>query len=565
MQTNLELKLQELYGGYEKLDNGSYYIKLENGSELFIPSSISQNQSMIAYAPGSGGSGNSARNIRNIYNSDNPPSCVTVIAPTSPDYNNILNIGTDAINNLGGQVNNIVYASFSASGLTGLKKSEEYLKQNPNVSMSIISCDGCATYTALKDEYPTIKETETPFIILSGGLKYKSYYQKMYDSGYNAYFLKVTNSQKYEHSQLNKDMIDYLLRYAVGEQDEIPENENGYILYKGNFENGVDIENIRCASAGNLAGYDKNKYKSILKLNALSFTGLDNYKDNDKIGNGYVKADFNYLSTTLNQIRSTISKANIATKTPSLPISGANGLLSAITTCIDKYSTMTVSLYSKLAQETQATQSYGQSIINLDIQQKGQLENINDGVVVNTNDNAGSLSENTNTNTNTSTNTNTRTETTTTTNIVTETNTNTKTNTNTSTNTNTNTNNSNSSNPNTNINTGASVGAGVSAGVSSGTNTTNPIINGNHMTWKYADGHNLTLTLENGTVTGMKFTYNYSSYDELNKNINNILVGQIDKQYFDKMTIIDKTVEVTIKPNYFKELPLTKIKEMFFK
>ena len=128
--------------------------------------------------------------------------------------------------------------------------------------MSIISCDGCATYTALKDEYPTIKETETPFIILSGGLKYKSYYQKMYDSGYNAYFLKVTNSQKYEHSQLNKDMIDYLLRYAVGEQDEIPENENGYILYKGNFENGVDIENIRCASAGNLAGYDKNKYKS---------------------------------------------------------------------------------------------------------------------------------------------------------------------------------------------------------------------------------------------------------------------------------------------------------------
>ena len=60
MQTSMETKLQELYGGYEKLDNGNYYIKLENGSELFIPSSISQNQSMIAYAPGSGGSSNSA-------------------------------------------------------------------------------------------------------------------------------------------------------------------------------------------------------------------------------------------------------------------------------------------------------------------------------------------------------------------------------------------------------------------------------------------------------------------------------------------------------------------------
>ena len=143
MQTNMEMKLQEMYGGYEKLENGSYYVKLENGSELFIPSTISQNQSMIAYAPGSGGSFNDAKNLRNIYNSDNPPSCVTVIAPTSHDNNNILDIGTNAINNLGGQVDNVVYASFSAGGLTGLKKGEEYLKQNPNVSMSIISCDGC--------------------------------------------------------------------------------------------------------------------------------------------------------------------------------------------------------------------------------------------------------------------------------------------------------------------------------------------------------------------------------------------------------------------------------------
>ena len=73
------------------------------------------------------------------------------------------------------------------------------------------------------------------------------------------------------------------------------------------------------------------------------------------------------------------------------------------------------------------------------------------------------------------------------------------------------------------------------------------------------------LSIKNGTVTGMKFTYNYSSYDELNKNINNILAGQIDRQYFDKMTIIDKSVEVTIKQDYFKELSLDKIKELFFK
>ena len=84
------------------------------------------------------------------------------------------------------------------------------------------------------------------------------------------------------------------------------------------------------------------------------------------------------------------------------------------------------------------------------------------------------------------------------------------------------------------------------------------------MTWHYSDGHNLTLTVENGVVKAMKFTYNYNSVEELNKNINNILAGEIDKQYFDKMTIIDKTVEVTIKPDFFNALSLEKIKDLFF-
>ena len=34
MQTNIEAKLQELYGGYEKLENGNYRIKLNDFNEL---------------------------------------------------------------------------------------------------------------------------------------------------------------------------------------------------------------------------------------------------------------------------------------------------------------------------------------------------------------------------------------------------------------------------------------------------------------------------------------------------------------------------------------------------
>ena len=85
------------------------------------------------------------------------------------------------------------------------------------------------------------------------------------------------------------------------------------------------------------------------------------------------------------------------------------------------------------------------------------------------------------------------------------------------------------------------------------------------MTWNYKDGHKLTLTLENGKITSMKFSYTYNSVDELNKNINNFLSGKIDKQYFDKMIITDRTVEVTIKQSYFNNLSMSQIQELYFK
>ena len=566
---NMEAKLQELYGDQViKLDNGTYYVLMENGHELFIPETISQNQSMIAYAPGSGGSRNDAIPFRNMCKGENPPNCVVAIAPGCTDNGNVLNVGTDAINNLGGSVGNVVYASFSASGIKGLEKGEEYLKANPDVSMSIISCDGCGTYSGLKD-YPTIKETETPFVIIAGSKRYLDSHNKLTEAGYNNYYLKVNNGNKVGHTQLNKDMINYILLYALGELDEIPENDIQYELYKETFGQLVDFENMQC-EGGTIAGYDKNKFKSVLKLKNLGFTGLENYKATDQIGNGYVKADFEFISASLNQIRKTISKANIATKTPSLPIQGAGGLASAISNCIDKYSAMTVNLYTKLAQETEATASYAQSIINTDLEQKNNAGNLNDAITLGTTGATGALLNNTGSTTTTpstqtpqytgstgatttpSTSTSTTTGNTGTTTPSTSTGS---------------TGNSNSSTTPSPGSTGTSNSSGSTTPTQTPNTTpttTNPVINGNDMTWNYENGHNLTLTVENGVVKAMKFTYNYNSVDELNKNINNILAGQIDKQYIDTMTIVDKIVEVTIKPDFFNALSLDKIKDLFF-
>ena len=180
MQTNLEAKLQELYGGYEKLENGNYRIKLNDFNELYIPATISTNQTLLAYAPGAGGSGNDAIKLRNMCQGENPPNCVVSISGGCTDSHNILDIGTNAINNLGGQVSNVVYASFSASGMKGLQQGEAYLQQHPDVSLSIISCDGCGTYGSYTDKFPTIKESETPFVIISGSNRYQSVYNKMF-------------------------------------------------------------------------------------------------------------------------------------------------------------------------------------------------------------------------------------------------------------------------------------------------------------------------------------------------------------------------------------------------
>ena len=130
----IKLKGLDIDCYYEKLDNGNYYVRLSNGNELYIPATISSDQSLLAYAPGSGGSRNDATHLRTMCESATPPSCVVAISSSCSDNYDILGMGTNAINSLGGQVNNVVYASFSASGIKGLQQGEAYLQNNPNVS-----------------------------------------------------------------------------------------------------------------------------------------------------------------------------------------------------------------------------------------------------------------------------------------------------------------------------------------------------------------------------------------------------------------------------------------------
>lgn len=490
--------------------------------------------------------------------SDNPPNCVVTISSSCEDRNNILELGTNAIESLGSNINNVVYASFSASGIKGFQRGSTYLQNHDVDSFSIISCDGCGSYEFLNDrnlsqDFAILKEKNVPITIIQGAQTYKGVYERLINNDYNAYYLTVDSSRR-NHMTTNYDMSDNLLLYALGEVDDIPENTCNYQLFYKNFDGTVDMENIRCSDAGIEEGYDKNKYKDVLRVKSLGLSNLDRYNDNDVIGNGYVKADFNFITNSMNQIRSTISKTTIATKTPTLPIAGADGLLSTINGCISKYVDMTAILYSKINQETEATMSYSQSIIDLDLYQKEQAKNITSGVVTDNSLLTGLTA-------------------TAATNVI---NSNTNTNINISTNNNPSTTTSNQTN-NQQTNTSNSDGTITSNNQTSNEEKTNPndqttteqpsnfTISGNDMIWKYDDGSTLTLTVENNKITNMKFNYEFSSNEEANNNVNNLLKGIIDKENFDKVEINDNKVQITIKKEFFESKSVDEIKNLYFK
>lgn len=550
MYQSVEDVLKTFSNDVRKYDNGCYYAQMNNGNEIFVPADIDNNISLLAYAPGSGGSVYDANKFRNLYKSDYPPSCVTVVSSSCSDNFNILDIGTNVINGIGSNVDNALYASFSASGIKGIERGSKYIENHPEVSLSILSCDGCGSYdfmtdARLKNEFTSLRDNNVPITIIQG-YNYPDPYNRLMENGYNAFLLTPDSSRRL-HGITNQDMIDYLLFYALGEVDEIPEGAN-YASFTQNGED-VDMENLRCDGANFIEGYDKNKYKDILKVGNISLSNLDKFRDDEKIGNGYLKSDFQFLTNSMNSIRKTVSKSNIATKTPTLPIAGIGSLLSCISSCISKYSDMTVMLYDKINQETTATTSYAQAIIDMDLYQRGLLDEISNPVLLDTGigslsnsiSNAISISVATGIALNESTNNN---------SVISNNNDNVLVNNNVSNN------GSNDSTVNNSNNSNYSSGENI---------VYNQAIADGLTTFKYDDGHKLEVNVEDGKVTSMKFSYTFDSKEKLDANIDKILVGEIDKEYFDKVDIIDNTVEITIKKDFFESLSLDKIKELFFK
>lgn len=229
MASNASEYLNELNNGkYTQLPNGTYYAQLSNGNEIYIPASLGNDMNLLAYAPGSGGSAYDAVHLRDMCKSDNPPNCVVTISSSCEDRNNILELGTNAIESLGSNVNNVVYASFSASEIKGFQRGSTYLQNHDVDSFSIISCDGCGSYEFLNDrklsqDFAILKEKNVPIKIIQGAQTYKVVYERLINNDYNACYLTVDSSRR-NHMTTNYDMSDNLLLYALGEVDDIPEN-----------------------------------------------------------------------------------------------------------------------------------------------------------------------------------------------------------------------------------------------------------------------------------------------------------------------------------------------------
>lgn len=342
--------------GGELLSNGMYRYKI-NGDIYYVPKDINGNTSLVAYAPGDGGRNNDAVNIESMCTGSNPPNCVFAIANESTDSHNILETGTQLITQSGGNIGNVVYASFSRAGLTGVKQGNQYLQNHPDASLSIIIADG-NTDSITKYNFSQLRNNNVPIIIIQGNkTNGKTNHEIMIENGYNGFYLTTNRNS---HSQTNSDMINYWLLYLIGLSENPTNNDCNYQLYQ-------DGQKVDFSSARN-----------------LSLSHLDSYGKNELIGDQYTTTDFQLLEEAMAEINSSISTED-PVAAPDIPIKGAESLTASINLCVDEYNTTTETIHENVREETESTISYAQTIIDMDLYLKRELQDtLNETITNNT-------------------------------------------------------------------------------------------------------------------------------------------------------------------------------------
>ena len=248
--------LKTKYKFCEELANGGYFFynsEKGNSDGLYIPKDYKTTEEMgyLSYLPGIGGSANDAAQLRNqIRSTNNPPQYIISISGDCKDKNDtVINNYEYVTNNSDIKIKNMVLMSFSASGVTGYDKLENFMSKHEDVKCSMVVNNSGYDSGRVDspNKYPHLVQNKVPIIYVypTNQSSPKSKMSKGSKNGFNVYWLQSTSSG---HVAFNADIIynrfvDVLLGYSNSFGSKSTKGKNiSYTLVKYDYQAGKYLE-----------------------------------------------------------------------------------------------------------------------------------------------------------------------------------------------------------------------------------------------------------------------------------------------------------------------------------
>ena len=384
------------------LDNGVYYAVDNYGVEMYVPSNIDSSADLLAYYPGMGGSTNDASQVRKTMKSDNPPSYVAVISPTSYDSCHILDKATSVLNDNNIDVSGVVTVTFSASGGTGFKSLEAYLEKHEELAdkSAMIIADGYNISDVNASKMTMLIDNQVPIFHIGphDGNRVTNIDTNLAKDGYNIYRIDTWDNV---HMYINRDIFaNQMPEYVLGYVDEVGNNGTGgkepnYIVYKYNKETSEYEEvNIDAMQLNMVLTADKIKVINVKDLfrvddfeikeypvECLSkYEALKNIETGLSINFGtlsdtVLSSDMIYVTSAMSSLRTQIKNSNFLNG-KTLGFRSSTGIPGCITGYINAYYDIMGQLMDSLVRQTESVMSVGQAIVDMNIAMEKKAEEL---------------------------------------------------------------------------------------------------------------------------------------------------------------------------------------------
>ena len=368
-----------------------YYVRGNNGDEMYLPANTSGNTGMLSYIPGSGGSGNDAAKIREQIN-NNPPDYPITIAASCSDKNNCIETGYQLAQGANMNVTNNVTVCFSASGYLGITRTESFEDRHPDVVSTVISCEpyntGAYKYTDPNNtDGLSNSNSQILFVGPSTGfhVNLENEIKNMTNAGLNAYFLETayTGNSGSVHIRTNADILtNGIIEYLLGYTDDFNRNPGegsyspNYKLVKFNETTGsyeemsyeelaATVKAIKIPDIEKLTSVDSfkietkvspvhNKYETLKSLNRKEVTG------------SVMKTNYVYANDKMNNLRDLIQATSFINNFNNQTFRSSEGIPGCIAGYLNAYYDIVGSLLNSLSLETDSVLSYTQAVVDLD-------------------------------------------------------------------------------------------------------------------------------------------------------------------------------------------------------